>query len=104
MQSYVNYRGVAYCVECFYNTIYKEIYEIKEKFTKYKLEDYFDLESGNVVIKHQDFKEVEKQVNKFLKENKDYHMNLYNQDWISDPHYMIFNKNKPWIYYSEIEE
>lgn len=103
MQSYVNYKGIAYCLNCFYDTIYKEIEEIKKVFIKYKLESFFDLESGNIVIPCKDFKSVESQVNKLLKENKNYHMNLYNQNWINEPHYMIFNKNKPWLQYDNIK-
>lgn len=71
-------------------------------YEKYGLDDYIDSETGNVVIDVKDIKNkgnifgtpLEEVIDKLLKENKEFEMKLFNENYIKEPHYMIFRKGE----------
>lgn len=71
-------------------------------YEKYGLDDYIDSETGNVAIDVKDIKNkgnifgtpLEEVIDKLLKENKEFEMKLFNENYIKEPHYMIFRKGE----------
>lgn len=71
-------------------------------YEKYGLDDYINCETGNVVIDVKDMKNkgnifgtpLEEVIDKLLKENKEFEMKLFNENYIKEPHYMIFRKGE----------
>lgn len=70
-----------------------------EKFKKYKLNEYYVKETGNLCIdtgsmmyKIIDGAPTSERVKKFLEENKEYDMKLFNDKYVAIPHYVIYRR------------
>lgn len=69
-------------------------------YVKYGLDEFEDKQTGSLVITPAQMKEktwqgltVESAVEELLEENKDYECKLFNEKYIKEPHYVVFNKN-----------
>lgn len=72
-----------------------------ELFRKYKLSEYYVqetkslcIDTGSMMYKKINGEPTSDLVDRFLKENKDYEMKLFNEQYVAIPHYLIFKKRK----------